>query len=226
MRLRNKKKKKLLKSLIGFLSENKINNYSRGGGGKKKKNLQNRSKNKNNKYFSWVTDVRVLSCAGNHSPPYLPRMPSSTVLISGPALGAVKILIWSYSCVFLPPLSTAVRTGAFSFVGALNGLLYIPWIQSLLSWSCGFNLQLVELVGRFWVFFLSHTSPGFQSWFYFHLCTGVVHWGLLLTLPWRTWVCPCQGLVWRWWGCLGRRGSGSTRYSGGLAAREAGNTVL
>ena len=25
------------------------------------------------------------------------------------------------------------------------------------------------LVGRFWVFFLSHTAPGFQLWFYFHL---------------------------------------------------------
>ena len=55
------------------------------------------SKNKNNKYFSWVTDVRVLSSAGNHSPPYLPRMPSNTVLISGPAVGATHILIWSYS---------------------------------------------------------------------------------------------------------------------------------
>ena len=42
---------------------------------------------------------------------------------------------------------------------------------------CGRNLQLVQLVGRFGVFFLSHTAPGFQLWFYFHLCTGVVHWG-------------------------------------------------
>ena len=24
------------------------------------------------------------------------------------------------------------------------------------------------MVGRFWVFFLSHTAPGFQLWFYFH----------------------------------------------------------
>ena len=56
---------------------------------------------------------------------YLPRMPSNTVLISGPAVGAAQILIWSYSCVFLPPMSTAIRTSVFSFVGALNGLLYI-----------------------------------------------------------------------------------------------------
>ena len=39
------------------------------------------------------------------------------LLISGPAVGATQILIWSYSCVFLPPVSTALRTSAFSFVG-------------------------------------------------------------------------------------------------------------
>ena len=51
----------------------------------------------------------------------------------------------------------------------------------------------------------------------------VVHWGLLLRLPWRAWVCPCEGQVWRWGSCLGRRGSGSTRSSGELAAGAAGN---
>jgi len=62
--------------------------------------------------------------------PHLPRMPSNTVLISGPAVGAAQILIWSYSCVFLPPMSTAIRASVFSFVGALNGLSYIPSTQS------------------------------------------------------------------------------------------------
>ena len=52
------------------------------------KNLQSKSKNKNNKYFYCVTAVRVLSLAGSHSPFHLPRMPSNTVLISGPAVGA------------------------------------------------------------------------------------------------------------------------------------------
>ena len=47
----------------------------------------------------------------------------------------------------------------------------------------GFNLQLVQLVGRFWVFFLSQTAPGFQLWFYFYLSMWVVHWGLLLSCP-------------------------------------------
>ena len=73
-----------------------------------------------------ITAVRVLSHAGNHSPPYLPRMPSNTVLISEPAEGASQILIWSYSCVFLTLMSTAIRASAFSFVRALSGLLYIP----------------------------------------------------------------------------------------------------
>ena len=53
-------------------------------------------------------------------------MPSNTVLISESAVGAVHILIWSYSCMFLPPVSTAIRASEFYFVGALNDLLYIP----------------------------------------------------------------------------------------------------
>ena len=163
-----------------------------------------------------------LSLAGSHSPPHLPRMPSNTVLVSGPAVEAAQILTWSYSCVFLPPMSTAIRASTFSLVGTLNGLLYISSTQSLLSRSGGFNLQLVQLMGRFWVFFLSHTTAEFQLWFYFHLCMWVVHWGLA---P-EAWVCPCEGQVWRWCSCLGRRVSGSTSYSGGLEARAAGNTVL
>ena len=139
---------KKLKSLISFHSVNKIDNYNRRGKKKKKerkkiqKNLQNKSKNKKNKCFSWVTAVRVLSSAGDHSPVYLPRMPSNTVLISGPAVGAAQILIWSYFRVlFLFPMSTTIRTSAFSFVGAFSDLLYIPYTQSLLSWLSGFNLH-------------------------------------------------------------------------------------
>ena len=62
----------------------------------------------------------------SHSPPHFPRMSSNTVLISGPAVGAAQSLIWTYSCVFLLPMSTAIRTSAFSFVEALSDLLYIP----------------------------------------------------------------------------------------------------
>jgi len=121
-------KKKKLKSLTIFHIANKIDNYNRGKKKKKKiqKNLQNKSRCKNNKCFSWVTAVRVLSLTGSHRPPHLPRMPSNTVLTSGPVVGAAQILICSYSSVFLPPVSTAIRTSAFSFVEALNDLLYIP----------------------------------------------------------------------------------------------------
>ena len=66
-----------------------------------------------------------LSLAGSHSPPHLPRKPSNTVLISGPAVGAAQIVIWSYSSLFLPPMATALRASSFSFVGALNRLLHI-----------------------------------------------------------------------------------------------------
>jgi len=51
----------------------------------------------------------------------------------------------------------------------------------------------------------------------------IVHWGLALRLSWRVWVCSCEGQVWRYCSC---RDSGSTKYSGGLAARAAGNIVL
>ena len=47
-------------------------------------------------------------------------------------------------------------------------------------------------MGRFWVFFLSHSAPGFQPWFYFHVCMWIIHWVLLLRLPWRTWSAPVR----------------------------------
>ena len=80
-------------------------------------------------------------------------------------------------------------------------------------------------MGKFWLFF-SLTAPGFLLQFYFHLYMWIIHWGLLLRLPWRTWVCPCEGQVWRWCSCLDHRGSASTRDSGELAARAAVNIVL
>ena len=172
----------MLKSLVRFHNANKINNYNRGEKkvGGIQKNLQNKSKHKNNNCFFWVTALRVPSLSGSHSPPHLPRMPSNSVLISRPAVRAAQILICSYSSVFLPPMFTAIRTSAFSLVGALNDLLYISQTQSLPSWSCGFNLQLVQMVGVFWIFFLSHTAPGFQLVLFPPLdmgSTGLCSWG-------------------------------------------------
>jgi len=92
-------KKEKLKSLIRFHSDKKLTTTTEGGGGKvggekNPKNLQNKSKYKNNKCFSWVTAVRVLFLTGSHSPPHLPRMSSNTVLVSGPAVRAIQIIIW------------------------------------------------------------------------------------------------------------------------------------
>ena len=154
-------------------------------------------------------------------------MPSNAVLVSGPAVAAAQILICSYSCVFLPPVSTAISTSVFSFVGALNALLYMfPRHRVCLVDHADLMCSLYSGLGGFWVFFLSHTAPGFQLRFYFHLCISVVHWGLLLRLPWRTWVCPSEGQLWGRYSCLGFRGSGSTMYSGELVANAAGNIVL
>ena len=127
---------------------------------KVQKNLQNKSKCKKNKCFSCFTAVRVLSLAGSQSI-LSPQDALQHCADLWTCCGAAQILIWSYSSVFLPPMSTVIRISVFSFVGALNGLLYIPQTQSLPSWLCGFNLQLVQLVGKFWVFFLSHTTSGF-----------------------------------------------------------------
>ena len=49
---------------------------------------------------------------------------SNTVLISGPLWGAAQILIWSYPCMFLPPMSTAIRTRAF-YLWELSMAFYI-----------------------------------------------------------------------------------------------------
>ena len=95
-------------------------------GGKIQQNLQNKSKKKS------VINVLLGSLLSESSPSLGVTVPLTslgcppTLLISGPAVGAAQILIWSYSCVFLHSVSTAIRARAFSFVGALSGLLYIP----------------------------------------------------------------------------------------------------
>ena len=163
-----------------------------------------------------------------HSPPHLHRMHSNTLLISGP-VGAAQVLIWHYSYVFLPPMSTTVRPSAFSFVGALSDILNIPQTQSLPSWLCGFNLQLVQLVGRFRSSSLSCLLPHcpwvstvvlFPSVHVSHPLGFAPEAALEdLGLPqWGPGVEVLQLLV--------LQAFGSTRYSGELVAREAGNIVL
>ena len=213
--------------LIRFHNANKTNNYNREGkrGGKIQKNLQNKSKHKNNsKCFSWVTAVRVVSLSGSHSPPHLPRMPSNTALISGPAVGASHILVWSHSCVFLSSMSTAIRTSAFSFVGALNNLVYIPQrvclvdhvdlACSLYSWWEGFGSSSLDALPLgFNCGFISTSACGHPLEFAPE--AALKNLGL-----------PLWGEVWRWCSFLSSRGSGSISYSGELVARTARNIVL
>ena len=87
-------------------------------------------------------------------------------------------------------------------------------ICSLYSWWEGFGSSYLG------------TLPLGSIMFDFHFCMWIVHWGLLLRLPWRTWIFPSEGQVWRWCSCMGHRGSGSTRYSEELAARTVGNIML
>ena len=123
---------------------NKIDNCNRGKRRlKKKKNKKQKKqvKYKNSKYFSWVTVVSDLSLSGSHGPPFLPRMPSNTMLISGHAMGLARTLIRSYFSVFLPPMSTGVRASALSFVG-LSVTFYIFQSQICLVDPVGSTFHL------------------------------------------------------------------------------------
>ena len=144
----------------------------------------NKKKKKSKRIYRTSQNIRIinvfhlfhccqsLSLVGRHSPPHLPRMPSNTVLISGPAVGAAQILTWSYFSVFLPPMSTAIRTSAF-FLWELSMTLYIfhrqrvclvdhvDLICSLYSWWEGFgSSSLVTLPLGFNCGFISTTACG------------------------------------------------------------------
>ena len=103
----------------------------------KKRKIKKKENKKSKRFYRTSQNIRIINVflesllsesfpSLGVSPPHLPRMPSNAVLVSGPAVGAAQFLIWSYFRVFLPPVSTAIRTSAFSFVGALSDLLYIP----------------------------------------------------------------------------------------------------
>ena len=100
-------------------------------------------------------------------------MLSNTGLITGPAVGAAQILVWSYACVFLPPMSTAIRASAFSFMGILNVILYIcladhvDLICSLYSWWEGFgSSSLATLPLGFNCGFISTSGYGLSTGVY------------------------------------------------------------
>ena len=88
-------------------------------------------------------------------------MPPNTVLVSGPAVEVAQILIWSYSCVFLPPMYTAIRTSAFlcvcgsshcPFIYSVDRVCLVNRVDlvfSLYSWWEGFGSALVSIVVLF-----------------------------------------------------------------------------
>ena len=153
-------------------------------------------------------------------------MPSNTVPVSGPAVGAVQILIWSYSCVFLPPMSTAIRASVFSFVGVLSSFYifhrhrvclgdHVDLICSLYSWWEGFgSSSLATLPLGFSCGFIATSACGSS--------TGICSWGCprgLGSAPLRA---RFYGGVAAWVaGVLAAPGT-----QGMLAARAAGNIVL
>ena len=137
--------------------------------------------------------------------------------------GAAQALTWSLSRMVLPPAPAAVRAGGPP-VGR-SGAFHMLRGQSPPGDHVGLPCSLYRGWEGSGLLPPPH-RPGFQLRLYFHLCMWVVHWGLLLRLPWRTRVCPCEGQVWRWCSCVGHRGSGSTRDSGELVARAAGNIGL
>ena len=193
-----------------------------GMGEKKKKkiqkNPQNKSKRKNNKCFSWVTVVTV----------------HLTSLGCPPTLFWSLDLLWGqlrfysgptplYSCFQRPQLSELVHL----LLWELSTPFYtyhrhrvclddrVDLTCSLSSWWEGFgSSSLATLPLGFNCGFISTSAHGSS--------TGVCSWGCPGGLGFAPVRARCGGRC----SCLGRRGSGSTRYSGVLAARAAGNTVL
>ena len=106
---------------------------------------------------------------------------------------------------FLPPRSTAARAVCF-LLRERSVSFHVFRDTESAPWSSGFNLQLVQQVGRFWVL-RSRTAPGFQLWLGLHLCLCVLHGALLLRLPWRAWACPREDGV-RGLQLLGQQGLG------------------
>ena len=99
-------------------------------------------------------------------------------------------------------------------------------MQGLPSWSWRFNLQLVQLMERFSVFFLSYPAPGVKLWFYPHLCMWSTHRSLVLRPAWSSSVCPSEARVQRWYDYFDHGSPGSVKFAGKLAATGARDMAL
>ena len=117
---------------------------------------------------------------------------------------------------------TAIRTNAFSFVWALNDLLYIPQTQSLTSWSCVFSLQLYSWWESFRYSSLVTLPLGFNCDFIstsgYGLSTGVYSWGFPGGLAFAPVRARCGGSAAAW--VSGVLAAPDTQGSWGLGQQE------
>ena len=147
------KKFKKLKSLIGFHSADKINSYNRGGW---------RGKKKSKRIYRTSQNIRIINV-------FLESLLSVSFPLLGvtasagecpPTLCLSLYLLWGQLSFYsdLPPVCSCLQCSqllepVYFLLWELSMSFYIFHRRSLSSWLCGFNLQLVQLVGRFWVFF-------------------------------------------------------------------------
>ena len=125
------KKKKKSQKLNKFYFIVLIKSATTAEGGKKGKGQKNKRNYRTSQNIGMVNAfLESLSkrLAGSHSPPRLPGRPSNTVLVSGPAVGTAQTLIGSYSCVFLPPMSTLSELVLFLCV---CGSTQCPFVYSI-----------------------------------------------------------------------------------------------
>ena len=129
------RKKEKLKSLIGFLLLIKLTTTTEGEKRKKKSKSMYRANQKIRIINVFLESLLSESFPSLGVAVHLTSLGWPLTLCWSLDLlwGASQILIWSYFCVFLPPMSTAIRVSAFSFVGALHGLSYSPSTQNLLN---------------------------------------------------------------------------------------------
>ena len=141
-------KKKKIKSLNGLHSANKINNYN---GGKKR---GTKKKKQPKRIYRTSQNIRIINL-------FLESLlsmsfPSLGVIVYLTSLGCLPTLCWSLDllwgqlrfssdptpvcyCFQSPQLSELLRF----LLWELSMIFYIFHRQSLPSWLCGFNLQLV-----------------------------------------------------------------------------------
>ena len=109
--------------VIHTVSASKIDSYNRGG--KKEKKEKKKSQRIDRTSQKIIINVFLESLLSASFPSLRVivqftslECPPTLCWSLGPAVGAAQILIWSYSCVFFPPVSTAISTHEYFFCGS------------------------------------------------------------------------------------------------------------